>query len=70
MFRAAARCNDNVMKVRTPSNECGREADETADGWRAYLAVTDESDEELEVDAFCPECASREFEESPPEADT
>jgi hypothetical protein len=33
-----------------------------ADGWRAYLAVTDESDEEVEVDVFCPLCAWREFE--------
>jgi hypothetical protein len=43
--------------------ECGRQADETADGWRAYLAVIDESDEDLEVEVFCPECAEREFED-------
>jgi hypothetical protein len=59
------------MRVLTPLQcaECGRAASENADGWRAYLAVTDESDEELEVDVFCPECASREFGESPREAD-
>jgi hypothetical protein len=28
------------------------------------------SDEELEVDVFCPQCAWREFEEPLPEADT
>jgi DNA-directed RNA polymerase subunit RPC12/RpoP len=60
------------MPLRTPLQcaECGREAGETADGWRAYLAVTDQSDEEVEVDAFCPQCAWREFEKFEPEADT
>jgi hypothetical protein len=38
-----------------------READQTADGWRAYLAATEEEDNGLEVDVFCPQCASREF---------
>jgi hypothetical protein len=60
------------MGVRTALRcaECGHEADETAGGWRAYLAVMDESDHGLEVKVFCPECAAREFEESPPQADT
>jgi hypothetical protein len=55
------------MPVRTSLQcaECGLEADETADGWRAYLAVTDASDEEFEIDVFCSECASREFEDPP-----
>jgi DNA-directed RNA polymerase subunit RPC12/RpoP len=60
------------MRVRTPLQcaECGREADETAGGWRAYLAVADESDNEVEVKVLCPECAGREFEGPLPEADT
>jgi hypothetical protein len=50
--------------------ECGREADQAADRWRAYLSVTDESDEELEVDVFCPGCAEREFEGPTSEVET
>jgi DNA-directed RNA polymerase subunit RPC12/RpoP len=51
------------VSVRTPLRcaECGREADETADGWRAYLWERVRSDDR-EVIVFCPECASREFE--------
>jgi hypothetical protein len=37
--------------------ECGAQADEDAEGWRAYLT----SDEPEEVATFCPKCAEREF---------
>jgi DNA-directed RNA polymerase subunit RPC12/RpoP len=55
------------MRVGTPLRcvECGREADETGEGWRAHLAVADEADEELDTAVFCPECAAREFLERP-----
>jgi hypothetical protein len=60
------------MHLRTPLRcaECGREASESDDGWRAYLAVREESDEELEVGVFCRPCAWREFEKFEPETDT
>ena len=56
MFAIDARCNATLVGGRTPLRcaECGREADEAADGWRAYLAVMDESDHGLEVKVFCP----------------
>jgi hypothetical protein len=41
--------------------ECGREADNQARGWRALLAVESEADGSLYVVTYCPECAEREF---------
>lgn len=35
--------------------ECGAEAEENAEGWRAYLTVDDE------VAGYCPDCSEREF---------
>jgi hypothetical protein len=62
-FRISITCNATLVSVRTSLRcaECGRTADETADGWKAYLAVTEEDDNDLEVDVFSPECAAREF---------
>jgi hypothetical protein len=37
--------------------ECGRRADEGAEGWRAYFT----DDEPKEIRTICPECADREF---------
>ena len=39
--------------------ECDRRSDERADGWRAYLAIDDDSGDE--VVCFCQQCAQREF---------
>jgi hypothetical protein len=41
--------------------ECGAEADEIANGWRAYRAGDLEEDDVVEVLMFCPACAEREF---------
>lgn len=63
VFNQCERCNASSVSVRTPLRcaECGREAHEAADGWRAYLWESETSDDR-EVTVFCPECASREFE--------
>jgi hypothetical protein len=45
------------------SDECGREADSGARGWRAYLG--EEDDGSLMVGVFCPRCAEREFRDEP-----
>jgi Zn finger protein HypA/HybF involved in hydrogenase expression len=43
--------------------ECGAESADGR-GWRAYLVVGPEHDEETEeAVVFCPECAAREFDE-------
>ena len=39
--------------------ECGREQRDGERGWRALL--TQEEDDTIGVDVFCPECAIREF---------
>jgi hypothetical protein len=38
--------------------ECGAEADDEAEGWKAYLT----NDEPPETATYCPACAEREFE--------
>jgi hypothetical protein len=40
--------------------ECGREADDTARGWRA-LHGRETPEDEPEAFVFCPGCAEREF---------
>lgn len=37
--------------------ECGKQADEQAECWRAYFT----DDEPKEIRTFCPDCAEREF---------
>lgn len=46
--------------------ECGREQSAGERGWRVYL-TTDE-DEPVEAVVYCPECARREFGDSPSRA--
>jgi hypothetical protein len=41
-----------------------------ADGWRAYLGVSETNDKEPETFVFCPECASREFGQAAVESDS
>jgi hypothetical protein len=50
------------VSVRTPLQcaECDREADEIADGWKAYLWENETNDNRDGI-LFCPECDSREF---------
>ena len=43
--------------------ECRRQADAGAAGWRTYLVYHPEVDEAPFVVTFCPECARREFDE-------
>jgi hypothetical protein len=48
--------------------ECGRVAPDNAKGWRAFLGVdVNEEEEGTRVYIFCPECAEREF--GPPRSD-
>jgi Zn finger protein HypA/HybF involved in hydrogenase expression len=58
----SAGCKATLVSVRTPLQcaECGREADEIADGWKAYLSEN-ETNDDRDVILFCPECDSREF---------
>ena len=39
--------------------ECGREDDGEARGWKAYLGDADDGGDEVLV--FCPECSEQEF---------
>lgn len=41
--------------------ECRREADPDADGWRAFIADDPRTDEAAAVAVYCPGCAAREF---------
>jgi hypothetical protein len=43
--------------------ECGREAEEDARGWKAFLTryATAEEAEHPELTTYCPDCAEREF---------
>jgi hypothetical protein len=43
--------------------ECGAEAPDAAEGWRAYIAggLEGEEDEEPSAHLFCLECSEREF---------
>ena len=43
--------------------ECGEEADEAAEGWKALLGGGYEG-EPREIGIFCPDCAEREFGET------
>jgi len=42
-------------------SECEVEADECARGWLAYLVDLPDDEDEVELIAFCPMCAAREF---------
>ncbi len=41
--------------------ECKREADDRAVGWRGYLVDADDDEDEDEILFFCSRCVEREF---------
>jgi hypothetical protein len=41
--------------------ECRAEADDSALGWRGYLAFDPEDGDQPDVAFYCPRCAAREF---------
>lgn len=41
--------------------ECKREADDRAVGWRGYLVDADNDDDQDEILFFCSRCVEREF---------
>jgi len=41
--------------------ECGRKADDRADGWRGYPVDEPYTDELPELAWYCPRCGEREF---------
>ena len=45
--------------TRLTCAECGRESDEEARGWRAYLTGEEGAVDGVEI--FCPDCAREEF---------
>jgi Zn finger protein HypA/HybF involved in hydrogenase expression len=49
--------------VRTETlvcEECRRESEGSAEGWRSYLTAADEEEPETAA-IYCPACAAREF---------
>jgi hypothetical protein len=49
------------MRQSLVCEECGRKADVKAIGWRGYLVVAEEDEDEDEVLFFCSTCVAREF---------
>ena len=51
-----------VTLTRLACQECCRDSDDEARGWRTYVADDpDEVDAEPVVASYCPDCAEREF---------